>query len=145
MQHGFQIMTTAFLLVRLEAPSHLHAQVIEMVVKVACSIAMLFGPLGQHDGRFLLERLFQDLALFRVRRLGEGTGALALLDTCVAGSTPQTGKRELRAEELPLNEYRWLPIVFEHPGGNFETRVQWSGAASMAVDAIAVWAVMGDG
>ena len=92
----------------------------------------VFGPYAPLEpGKYL--------ALFRVRRLSEGTGVLALLDTCVAGGTPQTGKRELRAEELPLNEYRWVPIAFEHPGANYETRVQWSGAASMAVDAIAVW------
>jgi hypothetical protein len=93
---------------------------------------IMFGPYAPLEaGKYL--------ALFRVRRLDEGTGVLALLDTCVAGGTPQTGKRELRAEELPLNEYRWVPIVFEHPDGNFETRVQWSGAASMAVDAVALW------
>jgi hypothetical protein len=79
------------------------------------------------------------VALFRVRRLDEGTGLLATMDICVAGGTPQTGLRPLRAEELPLNEYRWVVIPFEHPGDNFETRVQWFGAASVAVDAIAIW------
>jgi len=79
------------------------------------------------------------VTLFCLRRLDEGTGALALIDTCVAGGTPQTGMRQVRAEELPLNENRWVLVEFEHPGGNFETRVQWSGAASMAVDAIGVW------
>jgi hypothetical protein len=95
---------------------------------------IVFGPYAALEpGRYL--------ALFRVRRLSEGTGPLALLDTCVAGGLTQTGQGELRAEELPLNADRWAPILFEHPGGNFETRVQWLGAASMAVDAIVLWKV----
>ncbi|MBM3498263.1 MAG: hypothetical protein FJX74_06285, partial [Armatimonadetes bacterium] len=98
---------------------------------------ILFGPYAPLEpGRYL--------ALFRARRLGEGSGVMALLDTCVAGGTPQTGARELRAEELPSHEYRWVAVEFEHPGGNFETRVQWSGAASMAVDAVAVWRLTDD-
>jgi hypothetical protein len=97
---------------------------------------IIFGPYAPLEaGRYL--------ALFRVKRAGEGTDVLARLDTCVAGGTPQTGMRELRAEELPLNQFRWVPIVFDHPGGNYETRVQWSGAASFAVDSIALWKIEG--
>ncbi len=81
------------------------------------------------------------LALFRLKRTGEGAGLVAVLDTCVAGGTPQTGMREVRADELPLNQFRCIPIVFEHPGGSFETRVVWSGNASLAVDSIALWKV----
>ncbi|MBC7287397.1 MAG: hypothetical protein H5T86_04995, partial [Armatimonadetes bacterium] len=81
----------------------------------------------------------QYLALFRLKRVGEGAGVVALLDTCIGGGSPQTGQRELTAEELPEGQWRWAPIVFQHPGGQYETRVQWSGAADLAVDAIAVW------
>ncbi len=101
---------------------------------------IVFGPYSGLDaGRYL--------ALFRVKRLSsqgelhEGTGVLAVLDTCVAGATNITGKRELRCEDLPLGEYRYVPIVFDHPGGGYETRVTWSGAASMAVDSIPVWRI----
>jgi len=79
------------------------------------------------------------LALFRLKRMGDGTGAVALLDACVGGGSPQTGRREVMAEELPEGQWRWAPLLFEHPGGPYETRVQWSGAADLAVDAIAVW------
>lgn len=80
------------------------------------------------------------LALFRVERVGKGTGVLATLDTAVAGTSgPQTGVRQVRCEELPEGEWRWIPIVFDHPGGQYEARVLWSGAAGIAVDAIALW------
>jgi hypothetical protein len=83
------------------------------------------------------------LALFRVKRTDEGAGLLATVDTCVGGGVQQTGARDVQAEDLPQGEWRWVPVAFTHPGGAFETRVIWSGAASMAVDAIAVWKVEG--
>ncbi|PIU89103.1 MAG: hypothetical protein COZ06_18110 [Armatimonadetes bacterium CG_4_10_14_3_um_filter_66_18] len=69
---------------------------------------------------------------------------LAHLDTCVGGGVPQTAERELRAEELPLNEWRWVALALDHPGGAFETRLEWSGAASLATDAVALWRVEGE-
>ncbi len=97
---------------------------------------IVFGPYAPLDpGHYL--------AVFRMKRTGEGTGPLALLDTCVGGGTPQTGQRALTAEELPLGQFRSVPIVFDHPGGAYETRVQWSGAASFAVDSIALWKIEG--
>ena len=83
----------------------------------------------------------QYLALFRMKRTDEGTGVLAQLDTCVAGGTPQTALREVKAEELPVGQYRCVPISFTHPGGNYETRIVWSGAASMSVDSIVLWKI----
>jgi hypothetical protein len=81
------------------------------------------------------------LALFRLRRTGEATGVVAVLDTCVAGSTPQTGLLEVRAEDLPPGQWRWFAVLFDHPGPNYETRVVWSGQGELAVDSIAVWSV----
>jgi hypothetical protein len=43
-----------------------------------------------------------------------------------------------------LNTWRWFPIVFKHPGGSMEARVQWPGDVSLAVDAIALWKTGGD-
>ena len=62
-----------------------------------------------------------------------------MLDTCVGGGTPQTGNRELRAEDLPLNQWRWVAVTFDHSGGPFESRVQWSGTASLHLDAVGIW------
>jgi len=95
---------------------------------------IVFGPYATLDaGRYL--------AMFRVKRLDERTGPLAVLDTCVGDGTPQTGKREIRCEDLPVGRYRYGPIVFDHPAGGYETRVYWSGSASLAVDAIPVWRI----
>lgn len=85
------------------------------------------------------------LALFRLKRTGEGTGRVALLETCVGGGSPRTGKFDVGVAELPINAWRWFPIVFQHPGGTFETRIQWPGSASLAADAIAVWKIAPDG
>ncbi|NPV47784.1 MAG: hypothetical protein HPY69_12550 [Armatimonadetes bacterium] len=81
------------------------------------------------------------LALFRLRRDDPGDGLLAQVDTCVGGGSPQTGLRDVRSDELPEGQFRWVAVPFTHPGGPFESRVLWSDAASLAVDAIAVWRV----
>ncbi len=52
-----------------------------------------------------------------------------------------TGRLKVNPEDLPLNQWRCFPIVFKHPGGSVETRVQWPGNASLAVDAIALWKI----
>ena len=83
------------------------------------------------------------VALFRLKRTGEGDGLAARLDACVGGGVPETGTRDVAAAELPLNVWRWVPVAFRHPGGSFETRVHWSGGASLSVDAVAVWRVPG--
>jgi hypothetical protein len=92
----------------------------------------------------------QYLALFRLKRLDEGAGQAAVLDTCVGGGGPAnfgfgraTGRLAVNNADLPLNAWRWFPIVFKHPGGSVETRVQWSGNASLAVDGIALWKIEG--
>jgi hypothetical protein len=81
------------------------------------------------------------LALFRLQRLGEGEGILCVLDTCVGGGQPQTAERQVKAADLPLRQWRWVPLFFDHPGGQYETRVFWPGAVPLAVDAIGLWQV----
>jgi len=86
------------------------------------------------------------LALFRLKRLDDGTGQVALLDTSFGEAgleiSHTTGRLEVNTENLPLNTWRWFPVVFKHPGGPLETRVQWSGNASLAVDAVALWKIV---
>ena len=106
---------------------------------------IVYGPSSMlEEGRYL--------ALFRLKRLDEGTGQGAVLDTSVGGGGPvnfgfghTTGRLKISAEDLPLNQWRWFPIVFQHPGGSVETRVQWPGDASLAVDAVALWKIEGGG
>ena len=98
---------------------------------------MVYGPNSLlEEGKYL--------ALFRLKRLDEGGGQAAVLDTSVGGGGPAnfgyghaTGRLAVNTADLPLNAWRWFPIVFQHPGGSVETRVQWPGNASLAVDAIA--------
>ncbi|MBU6410870.1 MAG: hypothetical protein KGR98_10835, partial [Verrucomicrobia bacterium] len=98
---------------------------------------ILYGPYAPLEkGKYL--------SLFRLKRLDAGAGQVALLDTCVGGGVPQTGQLEVRVRELPLNQWRWFPIVFRHPGRQVETRVQWSGSASLEVDAVALWKIRDD-
>lgn len=100
---------------------------------------------GGSEGGYIVYGPYQPLAagryvaVFRLKRTGPGSGLLATLDACVGGGTPETGERELRVSDLPEGQWRWVPVPFRHPGGQFETRVDWTGAASMDVDAIALW------
>ncbi|MGQ9737488.1 MAG: GxGYxYP domain-containing protein [Armatimonadota bacterium] len=93
---------------------------------------IVFGPYaGMSAGRYLV--------LFRLKRLGEAQGNLLKIDTCVGGGTPVTAERVVKAEELPIGQYRYIPLITEHPGGAIETRVEWFGKAGVAVDCIALW------
>ena len=80
------------------------------------------------------------VALFRLKRLSAGSGLVATLDTC-AGGGKQTAQRAVSTAALPLDKWRWFPLAFAHPGGTVQTRVNWSGRASLAVGAVAVFRV----
>ncbi len=82
------------------------------------------------------------IALFRLKRLGEGEGIVATLDTCVGGGTPITSSKDVWTKELPLNEFRRIALIFEHPGGAVETRVFWQGKIPLAVDCVDLWQIM---
>ncbi len=101
----------------------------------AGSTHMLFGPYMPLDkGTYL--------ALFRLKRLGEGQGRIATLDTCVGGGQPTISARDLLAEELPLGEFRYVPLSFQHPGGAVETRVFWYGNVPLAVDCVDIFEIL---
>lgn len=96
---------------------------------------IIFGPYSPlKEGHYL--------ALFRLKRTDEGAGALVTLDTCVGGGNPITASRTVKAEELPIGQYRAVPLLLRHPGGAVETRALWTGSASVVVDSIAVWEVV---
>lgn len=95
---------------------------------------MAFGPYSSLDpGKYLV--------LFRMKRTGEGDGPLCTLDTCVAGAPTSTAMRVLNVNELPVGEYRSVAMVFDHPGGSYESRIAWHGNASLAADRIMLWKV----
>jgi hypothetical protein len=91
-----------------------------------------YAPLGK--GRYI--------ALFRLKRMGEGEGVVATLDTCVGGGQPVTSSRDVLANELPIGEFKRFALSFEHPGGAFETRVFWRGKIPLAVDCIDIWEIV---
>jgi hypothetical protein len=82
------------------------------------------------------------VALFRLKRVGAGSGQFVTLDTCVGGGRPTTALRNLNVDDLPDGQYRSVPLVFNHPGGQVETRVTWTGAASLTVDCTILWQVV---
>lgn len=100
----------------------------------AGNIHIVYGPYMPLDkGRYI--------ALYRLKRIGEGEGIVAILDTCVGGGIPATGSLDVSAEKLPLNEFRRFALPFEHPGGAAETRVFWRGRIPVAVDCIDLWQI----
>jgi len=97
---------------------------------------IVFGPYSPLEkGRYI--------ALFRLKRIGEGEGTAATIDTCVGGGRPVTSSRDVLANELPIGEFRRFALSFEHPGGAFETRVFWQGKVPLAVDCIDIWQIVG--
>ncbi len=60
---------------------------------------------------------------------------------CVAGGSPVTAEKRITAEQLPVGQFRLVPLEFAHPGGPVETRVFWTGQADLAVDFVALFKV----
>jgi len=82
------------------------------------------------------------LALFKVKRIGEGSGPLLQADTCVGGGIQIETVKNISAEELPEGEYRYIALVFHHPGGQIETRLNWTGAATVEADDVTIWKIL---
>ncbi|MCC7494306.1 MAG: hypothetical protein IT204_18255 [Fimbriimonadaceae bacterium] len=102
---------------------------------------------GQHQGGFIVFGPYRPtaagryLALFRVRRDAAAGERALLLDAHAAGSPGRLlAEHAVLAAELPAEQWRWVALPFEHPGGNLETRVQWSGRGTVQIDAIAIFA-----
>lgn len=95
---------------------------------------IVFGPYKPFPaGRYL--------ALFRVKRTGEGTGTLAALDVHAEGAKGSAASQTVDVRDAPLNAWRAFPLAFAHEGGLLETRVYWPGRASLEVGEILVWRV----
>jgi len=77
------------------------------------------------------EKGIQDLRLPGPEEVGGG----------LAGGKQETGERSIRAGELRVGQWRWAPVIFQHPGGRYETRVFWPGDVPFAVDAIGLWRI----
>lgn len=84
----------------------------------------------------------QYLALFRIKRIGNGSGSIAQVDTCVTGGSTSTASRLITIDDLPLGEYRSVALTFNHPGGAYESRVLWTGNASLAFDRVIIWKII---
>ena len=54
-----------------------------------------------------------------------------------------TSSRNVPASELAGGAFRCIPLQFEHPGGEVETRMSWSGDGWISLDWVAIWRVTG--
>jgi hypothetical protein len=81
------------------------------------------------------------LAVFGIERTGPGAGTAAILDTSARVGAVFMASRKLSVDDLPVGEFKAVPLEFDHPGGALETRVFWPGTAPIAVDYVAVWEV----
>ncbi len=78
----------------------------------------------------------QYTALFRLRRTSSGPGAVATLDTCVAGAPNSTATLDISEAMLPEGEWVWVAIPFTHPGGPHELRAFWHGNHTLDLSAV---------
>ena len=81
------------------------------------------------------------VALFRIKRTGEGQGTLCTLDATVAGAPRAEADRTVRVGDAPAGVWRSAALPFRHAGGSLELRAVWAGAASMSIDRIELYAL----
>jgi hypothetical protein len=90
---------------------------------------LAYGPYRSYPaGRYV--------AIFRIKRTGEGAGAACTLDATVAGAAKSLVERAVDAAALPIGQWKSIALPFVHPGGPLETRVFWPGNASLRIDRI---------
>lgn len=97
---------------------------------------LTFGPYATlAKGRYV--------AMFRIRRTGEGTGDVAVLDISAGGKIIGKASQVVTASELPLGEYKSIALAFDTDQsiGAYESRIQWTGNASLAFDRVTIWKI----
>jgi hypothetical protein len=97
---------------------------------------LAYGPYSSlNAGRYL--------ALFRVKRIDEGSGDAAEADI-VSGGHPIGASRMIKASELPIGEYRSFALIFDYnqSGSAYESRVSWKGNASLVFDRVIIWKII---
>jgi hypothetical protein len=95
------------------------------------------GPLTY--GPYLPLAAGKYVALYRIKRSGPGEGIVLQLDSCVAGGTRVTVKREISVAELPAGKFVYVPLAISHPGGAIEVRAIWNGNTGVEVDNLTLW------
>ncbi|MHB1457204.1 MAG: hypothetical protein ACYC0V_09850 [Armatimonadota bacterium] len=99
---------------------------------------LAYGPYtGMNKGNYI--------AVFRMKRTGEGSGDIAQLDICEGGAPVIVAVKDIKAADLPLNEYRSvvLPFQYDRPGGgSYQSRLSWPGKVSLALDRVIVWKIV---
>jgi len=81
------------------------------------------------------------LAVFRLKRIGDGEGMFARIDARADGVREDLSSRAIETKVMPLNVWRSVPLLFDQPGGLLETRVFWPGQAPLAAGEILLWEV----
>ncbi|WP_319586108.1 GxGYxYP domain-containing protein [uncultured Desulfobulbus sp.] len=97
---------------------------------------LAYGPYSSlNAGRYL--------ALFRVKRTGEGSGDAAEADI-VSGGHPIGASKMIKADELPIGEYKSVALIFDYnlPGSAYESRLSWTGNASLVFDRVIIWKIV---
>ena len=82
------------------------------------------------------------LALFRLKRLGDGDGTFARIDVHAEVAKTDAAARSISVKEASLDAWRAFPLEFTHPGGALETRIFWPGKASLAAGEILLWEIV---
>jgi hypothetical protein len=96
---------------------------------------LCFGPYSDlPPGRYV--------ALYRVRRTSEGDGKFITVDTCVGGGKIIDASKDILGADVPEGEFRYIPLVFKHPGGQIETRITWPGDISLDVESVSLWKIL---
>lgn len=95
---------------------------------------IVFGPyINIEKGKYV--------AIYRLKKLDDATGEAVALDTTLGGGLKQTSVLSVDAQSLPLDQFCYIPLEFDHPGGSLEMRVFWPGNVSIAVDSISLWKI----
>ncbi len=95
---------------------------------------VVFGPYAPTSpGRYV--------ALFRVKRRGEGTGEGIFVDACLGGGRGILAEKSVACDALPTDRFRSIVVAFDHPGGDLELRYRWPGNAGMLLDSVTLWRV----